>query len=354
MAACTDLDFRLGLPLAPADLLDLYHQRPLSNLLLLKAVQAAARFERPGPDLPWTFKERREAVYAALYRGETSDADSLACGWLEATMESGAALEMVAALEAVSIVFQTRGEATHAAIALAAAIRLHQRRSQLPFHGTLLRRAVGVLGCLGGIDAARLLAADALRLAIETGDDAGAAFSLGAVHRMANLAGDLPAMLSSVLAAKRYLPPDSDYSLVFSLLLGEANALTRLGRLDEAEDALAAATAALAGHETPLTESFLRWNEGHLRQAQGRHQEAATAFALAAEQGRATQEPVNRVMLLLDLAESLEALGRTAELRERCARLAEELPSLASLEGGSVVAGAFAQLCAKVAGPKAA
>ena len=89
-------------------------------------------------------------------------------------------------------------------------------------------------------------------------------------------------------------------------------------------------------------------------QAQGRHQEAATAFALAAEQGRATQEPVNRVMLLLDLAESLEALGRIDELRERCARLAEELPSLASLEGGSVVAGAFAQLCAKVASPKAA
>lgn len=345
-----NLDLHHGPRLDAADLLELYRRREATHPLLLEAAEVAAGLEVPGPELPWPFKERRDAIYDALYRGLMADAEALAAGWVEAALvqaRGGEALELVAAIEAYSTLFEARGELSETASALAIALRLHARRSRLPFHGTLLRRAVRLLGSLGGLDAARLLASEALRLAIETDDQNGAAYSLGAAYRMASLARDWPAVLASVAAAKRFLS-EGEPLLRFSLLQGEANAFAELGHFEAAETALDAAAAALAGHESPLTESYLLWSQARLHQTRGKHEEAARAFRRCAEQGAGTQEPENRMLVLLDFSTSLEALGLEGELRERCAALLRDLPPISSLEGAPSIGEAFIALCRRL------
>ncbi len=342
MPVSTSIDYRRGPSLEPADLLELYRERPPEGPLLLRARAAAAKATPPGPELPLAPKERRDAIFELVYRGHHADAEAIVAGWIDAAAAGdgeAAALELIDGLEALSILCEQRGDAGDAASALAAALRLHARRSSLPFHGILLRRSAVILSCLGGLSAGRLLASEALRLAIETGDSSGAAYSLAVAQRMASLAHDWPAVLSSAAAMRRYLP-ESEELLRFASLKTEAGALLHLGRIEEAEATLAAATAALAGRETPLTESYLLWARARLRQVQGRHQEAAADFEKAGQLGRDTQEPVNRFLILLHAEESLEALGRRAELAERCRQLDRELPDLERRGGAGAIAAA--------------
>jgi len=355
MAISTSLNLQQGSPLQPADLLEHFRHREPEHPLLLQAVQRAARQAAPGPELPWTFTERREAIYAALHRGQKDDAATLATGWAEAVLagpdtDTDTALELVAALEALATLFEARGDYSEAATALAAALRLHSQRRHAPFHGTLLRHSTSVLGSLGAIDAARLVAAEALRLGIEAGDDKAVAYSLAAAHRMASLARDWKAGLASIAAAKRFLPEGEDF-LRFSLTLGEMTAFTELGQWTEAEEAHTAAEASLEGRATPLTESYRTWALGRLRQAQERHEEAEAELTGALALARDTQEPMNRLLILLDLAESLEKLGRLSKLREIYDELAAGLPSIASLEGGSPVVARVTNLGEKIARP---
>ncbi len=353
MAVSTTLDLHQGRPLQPADLLEHYRHRQPTHPLAQQAVQRAALLSAPGPELPWTFTERREAIYAALHRGQKDDAETLAVGWVEAVLaeaepDAHTALELIAALEALTTLFEAQGAYSDAATTLAAALRLHSRRQHQPFHGTLLRHAVSVLGSLGAIDAARLVAAEALRLGIETGDNKGIAYSLAAAHRTASMARDWPACLASIAAARRYLPETEDF-LRFSLDLGELSACTELGRFAEAEAAHTAAEASLEGRDTPLTASYRTWALGRFRQAQGRHQEAEVELAKALDLARNTQEPVNRMLILLDLAESLEKLGDPAKLHEAYHQLAGELPPLENLEGGQPVVERWTNLAEKLA-----
>lgn len=353
MAISTAFDYHRGPRLAPADLLELYREREPDDPLLRRALAAAAGLAPPSADLPWTHRERREAVFAAIHRGETADALQLAAGWLEVAVVEAematdsaepAALSLVAALEAWSAQREYSGGYSAAALALAAALRLHQRRASLPFHGVLLRRAASALAALGGVEASRLVAAEALRLAIEADDSLAAAYSLGAAARMAALAHEWPSVLASVAAARRFLPAGEPW-LRFSLFQVEGTALVGSGRLAAAEEALDEAAKALAESPAAMPENYLLWARGRLRQAQDRHAEAAELLALAVESGRSAQEPLNRVLLALHLAESLGKLGRNFEL-ERLKQNLKEERSLAGIEGAAVVAAAVEGLVA--------
>lgn len=342
------LDLKTGLDLQPADLLDLYRRRMPENPLLLKALRHAKTTKTPGPEIPTPaiLKERRETILAALGRGERADAEVLAAGWLEAACEDTSGLELIAALEAFSACLEKQGALSESALALAAALRLHHLRTHLPFHGTLLRHVAGTLAALGGIDAARLVAAEALRLGIETEDDAGIAFSLCAAARMAARAKDWPAALASNAAAFRFVPTGQN-DLTFSLHQGRVNAFTALGRLEDAEQEMVAAAVELEHFDSPLARGYQAWTAGCLRQAQGRHEEAAASLIEALELTRVAMEPQGRILILLDLAPSLEALGRKAELQERCTALISELPPLDQLEGSPEVRTAFLALVRK-------
>jgi len=344
----TDLDFSHARPLTPADLLELYLEPTTREPLLLAAAEVAAEAEAPGPELRWAFEEQRGAVLAAVHGGQVADASSLAQSWLEAALSQPSgecqSLELIAAAEALSIALEARASFSDAAKALAIALRLHRRRCHLPFHGTLLRRASTVLGNLGAMDAGNYLAAEALRLAIESNHPGGIAHSLAASARLFSHRRDWPAALRSGAAAKSYLPP-GEVLLRFSLLNGETSELAAIGRLEEAAVTLEQAKAALVGHEAPLTESYLCWTEGRLRLAQGRQEEAAEVLGRAAQLARGSQDPHNRMLILIDHAEALEALGRKEEARERCATLLAELPPLPELESSQVVGKAFEDLC---------
>lgn len=342
------LDLKTGLALQPADLLDLYRRRMPENPLLLKALSHAKNTKAPGPELstPATLKERRETILAALGRGEKADAEVLAAGWLEAACQDTSGLELIAALEAFSACLETHGSLSESALALAAALRLHHLRTHLPFHGTLLRHVAGTLAALGAIDAARLVAAEALRLGIETEDRAGIAYSLCAAARMAAKAKDWPAALASNAAAFRFVPTGQN-DLTFSLHQGRVNAFTALGRLEEAEREMVATAAVLAHFDSPLARGYLAWTAGCLHQAQGRHEEAAASLIEATKLTRTAMEPQGRILILLDLAASLETLGRKAELQERCAALIRELRPLDQLEGSPEVGKAFLALVRK-------
>ncbi len=315
--------------------------------LLIAAAQVAAGAEAPGPELLRPFKEQRDAVLATSGRGEQDDARTLAAGWMEAVLaqEPGEcqALELVAAVEALSLVLDVAGRYSDAAFALAIALRLHDRRRHLPFHGVLLRHAAWVTGNLGGLDAGRLLAAESLRLAIETEDGAGMAYSLCSAANLAAHRKDWSAALRSIAAAWRHVP-EGEPQLRFSLLLGETNALLATGRLAEAGQALDRTKAGIAGHESPRTNGFFCWTAGRLRVAEGRHEEAVILLTQALQLARSTQDPPNWMMILLDLGEALEALGRIEELRERCSGLLADLPPLASFESGHAVVSAFRAL----------
>lgn len=347
----TDLDLRQGRSLAPADLLELYREHLPTRPLLLAAATVANEVSPPGPELPWPFAEPRAAVLAAINRGQLADADSLAAGWLEATLAQPAgpaqALELVAASEAYALVLETTGAFSDAATALAMALRLHDRRRQLPFHGVLLRRASAELAELGAMDAGRLLAAEALRLAIETRNDVGAAYSLGSAARIAAHSREWQDALCSTAAAWRFLP-EGEPMLRFALHLSETNAFLATGRLAEAEAALERTRASIAGLDEARAAGYLAWTEGRLHLASQRFEAAEAALTLALRTAKNTQDPLNWMLILLDLGEALEALGATAELRERCAELVRGLPALEKLEGGRAVVEAFRILCARL------
>lgn len=326
------LDFRQKPSLKPADLLELFRENVPQHPLFLKAL--ATKTDIPGPEIPAppALTERREAILAALYRGEQHDAETMASAWLEAACGGESGLELSAAAEAFSFWLETQGALSDSATALALALRLHDRRPNFPFHGILLRRAARTLGALGGIDVARLVAAEALRLAIETEDNKAIALSLGAAFRTAALAEDWPAALSAITAAHRYVT-EGQHELKFSLHQGATSVLLHLGRVEEAETEVAAATRCLANHTTPLMESYLAWTWGSLRQAQGRHEEATVHLTQAAELGRGTLAPQVRICILPDLAESFEKLGRQAQWQQQRAELLKSLPPIESLEG---------------------
>lgn len=352
MAISTAFDYHRGPRLAPADLLELYREREPDDPLLRRALAAAAGLAPPSADLPWTHRERREAVFAAIHRGETADALQLAAGWLEVAVVEAematdsaepAALSLVAALEAWSAQREYSGGYSAAALALAAALRLHQRRASLPFHGVLLRRAASALAALGGVEASRLVAAEALRLAIEADDSLAATDANTEGHSWAS-AAIRAAAPSEYAAARRFLPAGEPW-LRFSLFQVEGTALVGSGRLAAAEEALDEAAKALAESPAAMPENYLLWARGRLRQAQDRHAEAAELLALAVESGRSAQEPLNRVLLALHLAESLGKLGRNFEL-ERLKQNLKEERSLAGIEGAAVVAAAVEGLVA--------
>ncbi len=96
-------------------------------------------------------------------------------------------------------------------------------------------------------------------------------------------------------------------------------------------------------------DKYRTWALGRLRQAQERHEEAEAELAGALALARDTQEPLNRLLILLDLAESLEKLGRLSKLREIYDELTAGLPSIASLEGGSPVMAQVTNLGEKIA-----
>lgn len=345
----TTLDLTHPRKLTAADLIELYLEERTTHPLLLAAAEIAAVAELPSPELEGTFRPQRDAVTTALHAGSIAEAEILATAWVEAVLSppgrAATALELACALEAFSFVLETRGFHREAAASTVIALRLHALRTHQPFHGTLLRRAAGTLRNLGAIDAAGFLAAEALRLAIEIGDDLGAAYSLAVSAHLAHLAQNWPATLSAAAAARRKLP-DGEWSLVFALLNSEISAFICLGRLEEAERQMPTARDVLRRLDSPpLLASFLTWIEARLHMAAGRPEEAARAIQEAEQLGAKTQEPENRILIMLDLSQILSAAGQQDELSGYVRRLKLELPEREKLQGGPAVLAAFDELC---------